>query len=205
MIGKEINAIVFDFGGVLINLNYQATIDAFKKLGITDFEKMYSQAQQSNLFNDIETGKISSQRFINGLLDYLPKNTTPNKVVEAWNAMILDVPEANLQLLRDLSKNYRIFLLSNTNALHISLAFRNWNKVSESPIEAYFEKIYLSHEIGMRKPNQDIFDYVCLQSKLDPEKTLFIDDSEQHIIGATSLGIKTIHHKSNTLIHTHFS
>jgi len=205
MIREDVDAIIFDFGGVIIGLNYQATIDAFRKMGITNFEEMYSQAQQSNLFNDIETGKISSQRFINGLLDYLPPTTSPNKVVEAWNAMILDVPKQNIDLLEELSKKYRIFLLSNTNELHINLAFRNWNKVAEKPINNYFEKIYLSHEIGMRKPDSEIFELVCNENGLGVENTLFIDDSEQHILGAKSLGLKTIHHKSNELLQTLFS
>lgn len=205
MIGEEIEAIIFDFGGVIIQLNYQATIDAFKKLGIENFDVMYSQAQQSNLFDDIETGKISSQRFINGLLDYLPPNISPNKVVEAWNAMILNVPKQNIDLLDELSKKYRIFLLSNTNELHITQAYRNWNKVAEKPINTYFEKIYLSHEIGMRKPNGEIFELVCKENNLNLKTTLFIDDSEQHIIGAQTIGLKTIHHKSNELLQTLFS
>lgn len=205
MIGEEIEAIIFDFGGVIIQLNYQATIDAFKKLGIENFDEMYSQAQQSNLFDDIETGKISSQRFINGLLDYLPPNISPNKVVEAWNAMILNVPKQNIDLLDELSKKYRIFLLSNTNELHITQAYRNWNKVAEKPINTYFEKIYLSHEIGMRKPNGEIFELVCKENNLNLKTTLFIDDSEQHIIGAQTIGLKTIHHKSNELLQTLFS
>lgn len=205
MIDEKIDAIIFDFGGVIIQLNYQATIDAFKNLGITNFDEMYSQAQQSNLFNDIETGKISSQRFINGLLDFLPSNTSPNKVVEAWNAMILDVPKSNIDFLQNLSKKYRLFLLSNTNSLHIDLAFRNWNKIAEQPIDQYFENIYLSHEVEMRKPNKEIFELVCNENQLNVENTLFIDDSEQHIIGAKSIGLQTIHHKSNELLHSLFS
>lgn len=205
MIGEDIDTIIFDFGGVIIQLNYQATIDAFKKLGIENFDEMYSQAEQSNLFNDIETGKISPQRFINGLLDYLPSNTSPNKVVEAWNAMILDVPQQNIKLLEKLSEKYKIFLLSNTNSLHIDLAYRNWNKVAQKPIEAYFEKIYLSHEVGMRKPDREIFELVCNEAKLNKETTLFIDDSEQHLVGAKSAGIKTIHHQSNELLQVLFS
>lgn len=205
MIEEKTEAIIFDFGGVIIQLNYQATIDAFKKLGIENFDEMYSQAQQSNLFNDIETGKISSQRFINGLLDYLPSNTSPNKVVEAWNAMILNVPHQNIELLEKLSKKYRIFLLSNTNQLHIDLAYRNWNNVAEKPIKDYFENIYLSHEVGIRKPDGEIFELVCKENQLNKETTLFIDDTEQHIVGAMSVGLKTIHHQSNALLQTLFS
>jgi len=96
MINKSIKAVIFDFGGVIININYNDTIEAFKALGIEDFESMYTQAQQSDLFNQIETGEISAQRFINGVLDYLPSGTSPNEVVAAWNAMIKDVPKKPL-------------------------------------------------------------------------------------------------------------
>lgn len=190
---EKFDAIIFDFGGVLINLNYQKTIDAFKQLGITHFEELYSQASQSNLFNDLETGKISSQFFINSLLHYLPKHTTPNKVVAAWNAMILDVPDQTIDLLEALHTKKRLFLLSNTNEIHISKAFHEWAKTSKKMPEYYFEKIYLSHCINMRKPSPEIFEFVCTNNKLNPKSTLFIDDSIQHIKGAKSVGLETYH------------
>jgi len=99
MIKDGIKAIIFDYGGVIINIDYQATIEAFNALGTIDFEEIYSQASQSNLFNQIETGEISGQYFINQLLDYLPSGASPNKVVAAWNAMIKDVPKDRIELL----------------------------------------------------------------------------------------------------------
>lgn len=186
-------AIVFDLGGVLINLDYQLTIDAFKKLGISDFDKMYSQVAQNNLFDDFETGQISAQRFINSLLTYLRPGTTPNKVVQAWNAMILSVPSEKIKLLERLRKDYLIYLLSNTNELHVPVVRREWAKVTEKPMEEFFDHIYFSHEIHLRKPNDAIFEFICTQQQLIPEKTLFIDDSVQHIIGAKKVGLQTYH------------
>ncbi len=205
MIEENIEAIIFDFGGVLIDLNYHATIDAFKQLGIHNFDTLYTQAQQSNLFDDIETGKISSQRFINGLLDYLPHTVTPNEVVTAWNAMLLHIDPEKAHLLTELRKKYPVYLLSNTNEIHISLAYRRWEKTMGHPIQNYFNKIYLSHEVGMRKPHKEIFEHVCADSGLNPKHTLFIDDSIQHIEGAQKIGLKTIHHPSNGALHTYFS
>ncbi len=206
MIDSNIKAVIFDFGGVIININYNDTIEAFRALGISDFETMYSQAQQSNLFNEIETGKISAQRFINGLLDYLPEGTSPNKVVAAWNAMIKDVPTSTVELLLDLkAKGYKIFLLSNTNEIHIVPAIVEWTKSSTKTIESVFDYVYLSHEMGMRKPNKAIFERVCLEQNLNASETLFIDDSIQHIEGAKEAGLKTHHLLQQTDIYSLFS
>lgn len=189
---SDYEAIIFDFGGVLINIDYNATIDAFKALGINDFEEMYSQADQNGLFDAIETGQISSQHFINKLLDYLPSSTTPNQVVSAWNKMILNVPSSRIELLQKLkSRGQRIFLLSNTNAIHIDYALRQWSKTSDLRPEDLFDKVYYSHEIHMRKPDSEIFEFVCNDQGLDESTTLFIDDSIQHIEGAKAFGLNT--------------
>ncbi|MFT5857995.1 MAG: HAD superfamily hydrolase (TIGR01509 family) [Flavobacteriaceae bacterium] len=195
MLTKTIEAVIFDFGGVLIDINYQLTIDAFKSLGIDDFDALYSQASQSDLFNAIETGAISPNEFIEGVLKYLPANKTAADVVSAWNAMILEVPKQSVEVLQSLSKHYRVFLLSNTNAIHLPFALKAWEKGTSVDFLDCFEKVYLSHEIGMRKPDKEIFEYVCNYSMLDPKNTLFIDDSIQHIRGAESLGIQTHHLK----------
>ncbi|MFO0495889.1 MAG: HAD family hydrolase [Flavobacteriia bacterium] len=187
------SAVIFDLGGVLINLDYQKTIRAFQELGVSNFEEMYSQASQTNLFNDFETGKVSAQRFVNALLDYVPAGTSPNKIVQAWNAMILDVPLDRLKLLQQLHEKLPVFLLSNTNSLHVPIVRREWAKSTEIPMEAFFKKIYFSHEINRRKPHQEVFDFVCNEQQLDKNSTLFIDDTLQHIEGARSAGIQTFH------------
>ena len=194
------DAIIFDFGGVIINIDYEATITAFKQLGISDFDRLYSKAAQSDLFDAIETGRISQQHFINGLLQWLPPGTTANQVVHAWNAMILDVPKENVAFLQELRKSYRIYLLSNTNSIHISKALRAWQKTSSLSMTDVFHHTYLSHEIGMRKPDTAIFKHVCNEQGLQPSQTLFIDDSIQHIEGAKLAGLQAHHLKSNQTI-----
>ncbi|MCH2223523.1 MAG: HAD family phosphatase [Crocinitomicaceae bacterium] len=192
----NIEAIIFDLGGVLINLNYQTTIDQFTELGINNFESLYSKKQQSNLFDDYETGQISSQGFINTLLKHLPQGTSPNQVVSAWNSMILNIPNSSIKLLDKLSSKYRLFMLSNTNDIHFQKVYNEWMKTTDREPKSYFEKIYLSQEIGMRKPNPEIFKHVCEEQNLNASTTLFIDDSIQHIEGAKSIGLN-VHHLSN--------
>ncbi|MDG1332347.1 MAG: HAD family phosphatase [Crocinitomicaceae bacterium] len=205
MIQENIDTIIFDFGGVLINIDYHKTIDAFKDLGIEDFEESYSQADQTSLFSDLEIGKISAQRFVNDLLHFLPNGTSSNKVVHAWNAMILDVPKSGIDLLQRLKGKYRLFLLSNTNEIHIPKALAEWKKTSEVNFYDCFDHVYLSHEMGMRKPNAEIFERVCQEQNIKPENALFIDDSAQHIKGATKVGLNTVHLTSDVSLVSLFS
>ena len=191
MINNSKEAIIFDLGGVLLNLDYDLTEKAFISLGMANFGESYSQLQQTHLFDRYEIGEISSFHFVNRLLDLLPPGTTANQVVHAWDAMILDFPVERLQFLQELSKKYRLFLLSNTNDLHIDAVRRALEKVvGHRNLEQYFEKTYFSSAIGMRKPNTEIFEFVCSENNLDPAKTIFIDDSPQHIEGAKSFGIE---------------
>jgi putative hydrolase of the HAD superfamily len=196
---NSFDAIIFDLGGVIINLDYQLTIEAFKKLGIVNFEEMYTQAKQNNLFDDFETGKISSQHFINSLLPFLPSGTSANKVVHAWNAMILDFPKKRLELLDQLNSKYRVFLLSNTNDIHLQAVNRSLANTTDRKLDTYFEKVYLSHEVKLRKPHKEIFELVCTEQNLNPETTIFIDDTIGHVNGANSIGLKGIHLVDKTI------
>ncbi|MES2800291.1 MAG: HAD family phosphatase [Bacteroidota bacterium] len=202
---EEQEAIIFDLGVVIINLSYQLTQEAFLALGLENFDEIYSQLAQQSLFDNYETGKIGSQHFINELLRVAPKTISANKIVAAWNAMILNVPVEKIQLLDQLRTKKRVFLLSNTNDLHMEKVRREWSLVSPAPMSYFFEKIYLSHEIGMRKPNAEIFEFVCSQEGLNPIKTLFIDDTLQHIEGAKSIGLNTVHLKNSEDLYQLFS
>src|SRR5690606_30681282 len=127
------------------NLDYSLTTQAFQDLGLTNFEEMYSQAAQTGLFDRFEKGLCSPSYFVNALLDYMPAGTTPNQVVAAWNAMILEFPMENIDLLRTLKEKYRIFLLSNTNEIHIQYFNRKLSQlVSEKDLTPFFEKVYFS-------------------------------------------------------------
>jgi putative hydrolase of the HAD superfamily len=206
MKADQFETIIFDLGGVIIDLNYDLTRSAFEELGLADFQSTYSQFSQSSLFDDYETGKISSQRFINTLLPHLPNGCTANEVVHAWNAMIMSVPQAKIALLDKLrtDKN-RIYLLSNTNEIHMQKVRREWGKVTERSMESFFDRMFLSYEIGLRKPDVEIFEYVCGKIGSDPGKVLFIDDSPQHIEGAKKAGLCALHLTDPTDLYTVFS
>jgi len=189
----EIKNIIFDFGGVILNIDYQLNIDAFKEIGLDDFEKSYSKACQINLFNDLECGLISPEEFRDGLRIVAGKNFSNEQIDDAWNKIILDLPFKRILLLKELNSRYRTFLLSNTNKIHYNLYITKLQKYGYLNFNDIFEKAYFSHEIRMRKPDKEIFEFVLQEQQLNPEETLFIDDSIQHIETAKKLGIITHH------------
>ena len=202
---NEFDTIIFDLGGVLIDIDYQATTSAFRDLGVTDFELHYNQLQQESLFDAFEKGELSGQHFINKLMNIVPKGATPNQIVSAWNAMLGNFPLKKIELLKRVREKHTIFLLSNTNAIHMPIVYKNWNKVSTIPFSEAFDQVFLSFEIGRRKPDVETFQWVLHKNNLNPEKTLFIDDSPQHIAGAEKAGLKTHFYKSEKEFYALFS
>jgi FMN phosphatase YigB (HAD superfamily) len=190
----EIRNIIFDFGGVVLHIDYQRTIDAFKKLGVADFDDRYSKLQQSTLFDDLEKGLIAPQKFCQQLKSLADSTVTDDQIVSAWNAMLLDLPAEHVHFLKKIKTNYRIFLLSNTNEIH-EHAFTKMimEKFGTNVLTENFEHVYFSHHLHLRKPNVEIFNLVVRENKLIPDETLFIDDSIQHIEGAKKAGLKTFY------------
>ncbi len=186
--------IIFDLGGVLLNLDYDATERAFAALGITDFKQRFSQLSQDSFFDDFETGKISEKDFLAGMRQAADlESITDAQIVDAWNAMLLDFPLRRLQLLQQLRNQFDLFLLSNTNAVH-EAAFNKllMQTCGFNTIAHFFDKVYFSHRVGLRKPGAEIFQRILEENSLEAEQTLFIDDSPQHIETAKRLGIQTI-------------
>lgn len=190
-----ISTILFDLGGVVLNLDYNRTVDAFKKMGGEGFEVLYSQAQQDKGFDHFETGQWTPTEFRNYVRSYLGNGHSDDEIDEAWNAMLLDLPAERITLLLELKKHYSICLFSNTNAIHlkrfreiIGAAYGN-----ELLLESVFHKTYYSHEIKLRKPHKEAFQHILTDQNLRADEVLFIDDSLQHIEGARGLGIKAEH------------
>lgn len=198
-------AILFDLGGVLIDIDYLATENAFKKLGASQFESYYTQFAQNQIFDRFECGEISPQHFVNLLLPYTLAGTTPNQVVAAWNQMIGSFPRQKIELLSRLSKLYPLYMLSNTNALHWVEVQREWQKATPQPTSTYFTQMFLSHQIQMRKPHADTFLWVCEQMGFEPKDVLFIDDSPQHIDGAKQEGLQTFYYQNAADFYAFFS
>ncbi len=189
---SQIKNILFDLGGVLLNIDYKLTEDSFISLGMQDFDEHYSQAAQSGLFDDFETGKISSTDFLNILARKFSSDITSAQMRDAWNAMLLDFPSNRLMLLDTLKDDFNLFMLSNTNEIHFEAFNEIFSRYYDGSITEYFEKVYYSHQIGMRKPDANVFQHILDDQQIKSEETLFIDDSEQHIKGALKLGIQAV-------------
>ncbi len=197
---ERIKNIIFDLGGVIINIDYHKTIKAFEKLGIKNAETLYSQHKQNDLFDLLETGKISPSEFYDRLREITGTNATNQQLEKAWNAMLLDFPEGITDTLKKAKAKYKTFLLSNTNEIH----YRNYTKhlkkqFGTDNLGELFDKQYLSHRIGLRKPHKEAFELILKENNLNPAETLFIDDSIQHIEGAGKVGLKTHWLKDNNL------
>lgn len=188
---QPLRNIIFDLGGVIINLDYQRTATAFRKLGLHNFDEIYSQAKQEKLFDKLETGHLHEDHFREELIRHLPSGVKHSDIDIAWNAMLLDFPVSRLDFIYKLRDHYRIFLLSNTNFIHINAFLMLADEqVGKSRFENAFEKIYYSCDIGLRKPDPEIFELVLQENNLKAAETLFIDDSAQHIEGARVAGIR---------------
>ena len=185
---EGVKNIIFDLGGVILNIDYHLTVSEFKKLGIDNFDEIFSQYKQSTLSDDFETGKISEKEFFEGIEQFSGKEIGLEQFKGAWNAMLLDLPKERIELLINLSKKYRLFLFSNTNETH----YNEFITRVEDDFNSIFEEVYYSHQFGKRKPDTHSFLSIVTENKLKLSETLFVDDSIQHIQSADSLGIRTL-------------
>ena len=193
MLPTNIKNIILDLGGVIINLDIQQPFDTFKKLFADNYSEIEAAFKEVNLFNKFEVGKVTAEEFILFFLNRHP-TLTPKQVVTIWNSMLLDIPKERIVLIRKLALKYNVFLLSNTNEIHLT-QINNYlfDTYGITSINSLFKKAYFSHEVGYRKPDSEIFKLVLNENKLNPSATLFIDDSIEHIQSANQLGITTKH------------
>jgi len=178
-----INAIIFDFGDVFINLEKEKSIEEFKKLGLDGPNE--ELLAQNDLF---EKGKITELQFIESFHKFIP-NASVEEIVKAWNSVIGDFPLYRLEFLQMLSSRYRLFLLTNTDSIHISRFEHKVGMSFYSDFYRCFEKVYYSYEMGMRKPQPEIFTTILNKHDLSPKRTLFVDDKKINTDMAENLGL----------------
>ena len=197
---EGIKSVIFDLGGVIYGVDYHKTINAFKAIGIDRFEEVYAKAGQSDLFNDLEEGKISRAVFVERIKTLSGQDMISSQIFIAWNSMLLGFMPDALTCLKRLSGSYRLFLLSNTNEIHIQEIESRVGVEVFSDFCALFEKVYLSHELGLRKPHPEVFTHIIEEQGLAASETLFIDDSFQHVEGAIKAGLRAYHLRDDQTI-----
>jgi len=197
---QQIKNIIFDLGGVIMNIDFKKTEEAFRLLGLENFSNHINQFHITELFEQYEIGKISDDAFVAGISKLMDKPVEANKIIAAWNALLLDFPPERIELLKKIKSEYRTFLLSNTNAIHYKEFRKRLFTEQGVLLEDLFEKAYYSHTSNLRKPEAAIFELVLRENNLLPAETLFIDDTALNFPEAEKLGINIHHLKPGTEI-----
>ena len=191
---EGVKNIIFDLGGVLLNIDFSITEKAFKELGVTQFSNMFTQHHSNDLFVQLETGEISPEDFYEAFRRGTGTNLSDETIKKAWNALLLDFRAPTLTWLETIRFKYRIFLFSNTNQIHHDAFIESYQQLTGNrEFDTIFEKAYYSQNMGMRKPNPEPFLYILKENNLNAKETLFIDDTIKNIETAHVLGLKTIH------------
>jgi len=184
-----IRNIIFDFGGVIYDIDHKLSELAFKNLGVGKFDQLYGHEIQTKIFEDLEIGKLNEKDFITHLMEVLPKNTSYEDIEDAWNALLLGFEPNKIDLLKEISGNYQLFLLSNSNIIHYKRYIKELEAYTD--FRSIFKDVWYSHEKGMRKPDDNFYLELLKQNNLKAEECLFIDDLEKNIVAAKQLGIQT--------------
>lgn len=186
-----ITTLIFDFGGVLINLDLPLCISRLKAIGATNVEQYLSNFGQSGFFLEWERGDIGLIEFREKVRAICTGNPTDDEIDEAWMAFLQDIPQEKINLLRQLRPHYRILMLSNTNPLHILQSARSAFAAKGTSMEELFDTCYLSYELGLTKPDRSIFEHLLKQEGLKADECLFLDDGQKNIDTASAMGFHT--------------
>lgn len=190
-----IKNLIFDFGNVILNIDTKLSEIEFAKHGMNNFSELYTLASQNALFDLLETGKISESDFYAQFRKVANCTLDDDTLRECWNALIMDYPKPRIEMLQRLKAEgkYRTFILSNTNIIHYNFYTKILQETHHiARVEDLVEHAYFSHEVGFRKPNREIFDYVVEHSNILPEESVFVDDNKDNIVAADALGFNTI-------------
>jgi glucose-1-phosphatase len=185
--------IIFDLGGIFMELDYHRTEQAFINLGIANFSDLYTQHHANPVFEKLETGKISPEEFYDEIRKASGLPITDEQIRDAWNAMLVTFEPAKLEWLTNIALKYKIYLFSNTNIIHYECFQSIFRQVTgRQNFDEYFIKAYYSHDLGLRKPYPESFQEILNREAISAAETLFIDDTPSNIEGANQAGLQTI-------------
>lgn len=196
-VGREFKNIIFDLGGVIINLDERKTVEKFAKVSRQPLSVVQQHVLSFDSYKQFEKGLISADEFREELRNEFEITATDDAIDDCMNAMLLDIPKERISLLKSLQKSSRLFLLSNTNHIHYTCFNKILkNTIGEDKLDVFFEKAYYSHLVRMRKPDTEIFEMVLSANNLEASETLFLDDNLSNLGGAKHLGINTFQVKN---------
>lgn len=187
---NQIKNIIFDLGDVIINIDFALTFQAFSKLTDKSLDEVYEEFREKQIWEKYETGELSNQAFLNLLRSALNLKETDVEIINAWNALLLDIPRKRIELIKSLSEKYRLFILSNTSEYHIIDVNRILSEMSEfNDLKELVEVAYYSYEMGLRKPDPAIYQKVLDEQGIVASETIFLDDNKENIDSAMTLGL----------------
>lgn len=192
---NKIKNIVFDFGGVLVNLDFEGCLNSFRTAGFANIEEQVNRFGGKGIFSSFEKGEISPETFRELVRQHTAPSLTDRKIDDMWNLMLLDIPREKLDLLLELRGRYMVFLLSNTNRIHWDYACEHLFNYRGFRVGDFFEETFLSFEMHQAKPDKEIYEQMMKEANILPEETLFIDDSEANCKAASALGIQSHHYQ----------
>jgi putative hydrolase of the HAD superfamily len=192
---QGIKNIIFDLGGVILNLDNQRTEDAFIGLGVKNIRQFFGHGHAASFFKDYEVGAITDQQFLDSIREMAALGDVSDEaIIDGWNALLLDFPPERIELLKQLRKRYRIFLFSNTNALHLAALRRTYTQTfGGGSLDDHFERTYYSHLLKMRKPDKASYEHILRENRLHGPETLFVDDAVINVEGAEQAGLKGLY------------
>ena len=191
---KKIRNIVFDLGGVLVDLDFKAAINGLQEAGFANVKEQLLAFDRGGIFQKFELGEITADEFRTAIRENSTVTLTDEEVDALWNAMLLEIPREKLELILELRGKYMVYLLSNTNSIHWDYVCKNAFNYRGFRVGDYFEETFLSYEMHLAKPDKAIFEKVLSEANLLPEETLFIDDSEANCKAAQEVGIHAHHY-----------
>ena len=201
MAGATIKNIIFDLGGVFLDVDYQRTKQAFVDMGIVNFDDFYQQSFSNPLFAQLERGLVTPEMFYDHFREATATQLSNEEIKGAWNAMLGSFIRSSVAILPLLKKRYNTYLLSNTNAIHYQ-AFNNIHQLEYGNLDFdfHFHKTYYSHLFHERKPETLAYEIILRENNLKKEETLFVDDTEKNVAGAKSAGVAILHLKKGELV-----
>lgn len=193
-----IKNIIFDFGGVIYDIDHNLSKQAFEKLGIKNFDQLYGHEIQAHLFEKMERGELKLDEFRAELKKHLPKGVSDDELDDAWCGLLIGFDEKKIDLLEEIGKNYQLFLLSNSNIIHYKRFIKDLNSYRD--FRSLFTDVWYSHEKGLRKPEKESYLNLLEKNYIMASETLFVDDLDINIKAAEKLGLKTHHLEEDSIL-----
>lgn len=190
---QPIKNIIFDLGGVLMDIDFSLTHKAFERLGVQGFAELYNQHSADPFFADFEKGKIPTTDFFDRIRSICQCELSNEDIRDAWNALLISFPPERIEWLLAIRKKYPIYLFSNTNIIHYQSFVKTFEEAAGIDFNSCFVKAYYSHEMGLRKPDPASFQYILDEQQITKAETVFIDDTIKNVEAAEKMGFQVVH------------